>query len=342
MNEAKLNAYLKRGKQLFDGELIEGKTLDDREGYKLDVVERLKQAREAVLTGANGWEELVKDGLAMKGFQGGKLSDWRKRQAITQWIDRQPEDAWAALREFWAEGDTPLERAIERIRAFVAKVPDWGGAEAAKSRLREVSVLLMALPEGYPPFKATEYEKAFKYMEHDPHPSRSDEDKIYEHAIRFLDRLLERKEALGFERPRDRLDAQSLLWTMDGFLENGVIKMPRKEDTKDTDPLTEPLNALGEKLFLKPTFFLSKTVWPLLKDKKQIIFQGPPGTGKTYVAHKLAECLAGDKDRVELVQFHPSYAYEDFVQGFRPTLEGGSAGFALQNGSRRRSNAPRA
>ena len=71
----------------------------------------------------------------------------------------------------------------------------------------------------------------------------------------------------------------------------------------------------------------------LLDDKQQVIFQGPPGTGKTYLAKKLAACLAGSDDRVRLVQFHPSYAYEDFVQGYRPTLtEDGRAGFELRNG----------
>lgn len=70
----------------------------------------------------------------------------------------------------------------------------------------------------------------------------------------------------------------------------------------------------------------------LLDDKRQVIFQGPPGTGKTYVAQKLAACLAGSDERVRLVQFHPSYAYEDFVQGFRPTLEGGQPGFTLRDG----------
>ena len=78
--------------------------------------------------------------------------------------------------------------------------------------------------------------------------------------------------------------------------------------------------------------FLEK-INTLLKDKKQIIFQGPPGTGKTYIARKLAMCLAGLKKRVTLVQFHPSYAYEDFVQGFRPTLvENGQPGFKLRKG----------
>ena len=76
-----------------------------------------------------------------------------------------------------------------------------------------------------------------------------------------------------------------------------------------------------------------RTIRTLLEDKKQVIFQGPPGTGKTYIARKLAACVAGNEDRVRLVQFHPSYAYEDFVQGFRPTLsKEHGAGFKLRNG----------
>ena len=75
-----------------------------------------------------------------------------------------------------------------------------------------------------------------------------------------------------------------------------------------------------------------RKIGKLLDDKRQVIFQGPPGTGKTYVARKLAECLAGSPDRVWLVQFHPSYSYEDFVQGIRPELQGGQLGFVLRNG----------
>ena len=71
----------------------------------------------------------------------------------------------------------------------------------------------------------------------------------------------------------------------------------------------------------------------LLDDKRQVIFQGPPGTGKTFAARELARFLAGSDDRVTLVQFHPSYAYEDFVQGYRPTLtSAGQAGFELRDG----------
>ena len=95
------------------------------------------------------------------------------------------------------------------------------------------------------------------------------------------------------------------------------------------------MQPLAAKTYL-PVDFLN-TINQLLAEKRQVIFQGPPGTGKTYVARELARFLAGgDADannRVTLVQFHPSYAYEDFVQGFRPTLTAnGQAGFTLQKG----------
>ncbi|MGD9525455.1 MAG: McrB family protein [Dehalococcoidia bacterium] len=70
----------------------------------------------------------------------------------------------------------------------------------------------------------------------------------------------------------------------------------------------------------------------LLGARRQIVLYGPPGTGKTYLARALAHHLT-DPDAVRLVQFHPSYAYEDFFEGFRPTkAPDGSVGFALHPG----------
>ena len=68
-----------------------------------------------------------------------------------------------------------------------------------------------------------------------------------------------------------------------------------------------------------------------LRDGKNLILQGPPGTGKTFIARRIAWCVIGyeDDEPIEMVQFHQSYAYEDFVQGFRPTEEGG---FRLKDG----------
>src|SRR5699024_144340 len=74
-----------------------------------------------------------------------------------------------------------------------------------------------------------------------------------------------------------------------------------------------------------------ETTRQLLHDRGQIILQGPPGTGKTYVAMRLALFLAGHSSRVRIVQFHPATAYEDFIQGLRPTLDG-SGSFEVRPG----------
>lgn len=67
-----------------------------------------------------------------------------------------------------------------------------------------------------------------------------------------------------------------------------------------------------------------------LKNKKNIILQGAPGTGKTFAAKRIAYALMEMKDdsRLEFIQFHQSYSYEDFMLGYRPTQDG----FELKEG----------
>ncbi len=71
----------------------------------------------------------------------------------------------------------------------------------------------------------------------------------------------------------------------------------------------------------------------LLSRKKNLILQGPPGVGKSFLAQRLAYSLMGvkDKSRVTMIQFHQSYAYEDFIQGYRPS-GGHGASFEKKDG----------
>ncbi|WP_113718094.1 McrB family protein [Arthrobacter dokdonensis] len=101
--------------------------------------------------------------------------------------------------------------------------------------------------------------------------------------------------------------------------------------------LREATPELARKLYV-PRDDLQEIV-RLLQTRQQIVFYGPPGTGKTFLAGKIARFLAGEEhgDHVKTVQFHPSYAYEDFFEGYRPAkTEGGNVGFVLEPGPLRR------
>jgi len=97
--------------------------------------------------------------------------------------------------------------------------------------------------------------------------------------------------------------------------------------TETAKPYT--FDDLSREVFVADTKL--KDLLNLLERKKNLILQGPPGTGKTFLAKRLAYALMGkaDKSAVELIQFHQSYSYEDFIQGLRPNKDGK---FTLKNG----------
>lgn len=93
------------------------------------------------------------------------------------------------------------------------------------------------------------------------------------------------------------------------------------------------LPSYTEKDFLSEVYMTEekyKFLVEILKRKKNIILQGAPGVGKTFSAERLAWSIMGvkDKTRVELVQFHQNYSYEDFIMGYKPVQDG----FELKDG----------
>jgi 5-methylcytosine-specific restriction protein B len=121
-------------------------------------------------------------------------------------------------------------------------------------------------------------------------------------------------------------ESHHFLWRLKPNLKNALAATQNNSGTISLD-------IYSKEDFLKEVFIDEKqydTIASLLHYKKNLIFQGPPGVGKTFVSKRLAYSLMGVKDtnRVEMVQFHQNYSYEDFVMGYRPNEQG----FALQFG----------
>jgi 5-methylcytosine-specific restriction enzyme B len=125
-------------------------------------------------------------------------------------------------------------------------------------------------------------------------------------------------------------------------LVSSTIPAPPPEGPKVAEPPPSPTPYDSKRITFDE--LASSTLWDrdslqslcdaIEQDSPQLILAGPPGTGKTWVARKVAEYLTQDPGRLfRKVQFHPSYSYEEFMQGLRPVAQAsGTIAFQVVDG----------
>lgn len=109
-----------------------------------------------------------------------------------------------------------------------------------------------------------------------------------------------------------------------------IVDMIREENPA---AVTASIDAYTKSDFLDEVYMTEnryENLVAVLRNKKNIILQGAPGVGKTFAARRLAWSMMGEKDdsRIEFIQFHQNYSYEDFMMGYKPVEDG----FELKHG----------
>lgn len=306
----------------------------EERSYKLEAADQLRDVRRLVTEGGD-WRQLL-----TRILRNTNLIDYRAAEDFIGWAAADPSAVVTALRHLWSsERSDALDR-------FTSAIPS-GVLEQRGSRLSVSSFLRMAVEPAEAPAWRSRYVGAFSRIVgfRTPAPSAPDSE-VYDSfsaLLRLVAEIAQRHDV----KLRDALDAQSLLWTamtrepaeswtpaeraaVEQWRTGKKVAPPPAassvgdEETRSSSAAISrdiSMEDLAAELYLDPSFLDDARL--LIEDRRQVIFTGSPGTGKTYVARRLAAWLAGSDERVELVQLHPSYSYEDFVEGYRPTANGG-------------------
>lgn len=137
----------------------------------------------------------------------------------------------------------------------------------------------------------------------------------------ILNRELRKK--YDFVKESDPQCLGTILWK---YIEESIEKENSNENEEE-DINEEEIKPYTKKDFLEEVFISENeydSIVSVLENQKNIILEGAPGVGKTYMAKRLAYSIMGQKNpyRIEFIQFHQSYSYEDFIEGYRPNTSG--------------------
>ena len=315
----------------------------DEIDFKIEIANLMAEAKDSVLAGDPDWQEKIKRPFST----GNQLVGWRISRSFLDWCRDSPEAAAGALEALW----TGTEDVRHRLTRFLERLPR-DVLSGPSARLGIASQLLLGEDVyRYPFFKATAVGKAFE-LTGNQFPTDRNEIEKYLETMELMERICHEAQKRGVE-VNDALNAQSIAWSLalwhrDDFHEREQVELQRFRDGLPPGAETSPSNGLDPAPVTAATTINDlatdllidqdslRDINDLLNHRRQAIFYGPPGTGKTYIALKLAEYLAGSKERVDLVQFHAAYAYEDFVEGFRPREINGAPGFQLEGGPLKR------
>ncbi len=314
--------------------------------FKFTFMEHLQRGKEALLSGDPDWFNHVKRSLN----GGAHPLHFIVADNFRKWCAKDPEVAVQALRDLW----NPTSSVAVRVHRFDDALPQ-STFKSPGERLSLISFLHMVMdPPNYPPYRANPFKQAYKLTNFKANWEAPIVDKYLE-FLDFLDQVIDKADCVGME-VKDRLDAQGIVWAVtkwgpwspDEWPEEDqdrILRYLGRTTAKHTEPSDDDNDESGNTLnleILANELLVSKDnleeIQHLLADKKQLIFYGPPGTGKTYLAKALAGFFAvNPEDReedgmVKIVQFHPSYAYEDFIEGYRPRNGASGVGFELVEG----------
>ena len=288
MTKAPWDSYLAAAKERYD-------EIEQAERFKLDLGKALARARAALLRDERDWPTLAKAAIAHKQ---NIIINWRNHSKLTDWIDGNVDEALDALSGMWSEDDrTPGDR----IRAFDGSLPESVFSRGATgTRLNVASYFMMGIdPQRYPPYRRKPFRAAYERLSY-PQSSVADSGGEYEHALDFLDRVLEEARRRGMDWPDTRLEAQSVVWwSPEGAGQSG--------------------HALNTILYGPPgtgkTWHTVTRGVAIVENREvgELVQEDRGAVKRRFNEHRRA-------GRIEMVTFHQNTTYQDFVEGIRPVL----------------------